>query len=59
MATKSALTTVSILLDLNSACAQSGPEDGFTEEEFNEALGKSGKDAPPGPDTVHTRISRA
>ena len=38
--------------DLNSTLAESGPDDEITEDEFNEALRRSGKDTAPGPDKV-------
>ena len=38
--------------DLNRTVAQSGPDDELTEEEFNEALRRSGKDIEPGPDKI-------
>ena len=38
--------------------AQSGPDNELTEEEFNETLGRSGKDTAPGPDRFDIRTSR-
>ena len=41
-----------ILSDLNRTLAQSGPNKELTEEEFNKALRRSGKDIAPGLDTI-------
>ena len=41
-----------VLSDLNRTRAQRGPDDELTEEEFNEALRRSGKDIEPGPDKI-------
>ena len=41
-----------VLSDLSRTLTQSGPDDEPTEEEFNEALRRNGKDAAPGPDRI-------
>ena len=43
---------IGLLSDLNSTLAESGHDDEITEDEFNQALRRSGKDTAPGPDKV-------
>ena len=42
---------------ISTAHSESGPDDEITEDEFNEALRRRGKDTAPGPDKVCLFVS--